>query len=66
MFMGFRMEIKGNVSYEEPPQRRSRYRRFKILQGLSVFIGVNGVYRCIGVYRYLTESIDVHGFSEVN
>ena len=29
-------------------------------------MGVMGVYRCMGVYRYLRESMGVHGFSDVN
>ena len=62
MFMGFRMYIKGNVSYEEPPLRRSRYRRFKFLRVYRclwvswVFIGV---WVFMGVYRYLRESMGV-------
>ena len=53
MFMGFRMSIEGDVSYEEPPLRRSLYRRFKFLRVygcLWVFISVMGVCRCMGVY----------------
>ena len=29
-------------------------------------MGVLGVYRCMSVYRYLRESMRVHGFSDVN
>ena len=29
-------------------------------------MGVMGVYRCMGVYRYLRESMGVHAFSDVN
>ena len=29
-------------------------------------MGVMGVYRCMGVYRYLRESMGVHGLSDVN
>ena len=60
------------MSYEEPPLRRSRYRRFTddlsscTYRCLLVFMGVMGGYRCMGVYRYLRESIGVHGYSDVN
>ena len=33
---------------------------------LWVFMGVMGGYRCMGVYRYLRDSMGVHGFSDVN
>ena len=52
VFMGFRMSIEGDVSYEEPPLRSSRYRRFKVLRGygcLWVFMGDMGFCRCTGL-----------------
>ena len=49
--------VHGNVSYEEPPLRRSHYRRFTVdlsscvsMGVLWVFMGVMGPYRCMGVY----------------
>ena len=53
MFMGFQISIEDDVSYEEPPLRRSLYRRFKFVRVygcLWVFISVMGVCRCMGVY----------------
>ena len=32
---------------------------------LTSYVSI-GVYRCTGVYRYLRESMGVHGFSDVN
>ena len=64
------------MSYEEPPLRRSRYLRFTADLSSCVCIGVYGclwasyvvigVWVLIGVYRYLRESMGVHGFSDVN